>query len=249
MDTSVNNQNNQNEEFYDGEKKLFLFSIGVSLLLHIFFVVIPVIIFFFYSQQSLERGNMLEFSIVPSDALNDLQENLSEANETEERIDEEIIEEDKIKETQSKFMDFTGANSDTSQLNQIYNEPTLNVTVRYPAGWVFIDQNRKDKLDGVTFWSSFSTLVPPPYIHIEVKEKYLFNENRFRHKKEERNFTLYYNEPEEMEGEFTQIVYLRTNADEDYSIKLIINGEESFRQYQPVFFGMVKTFTFGKSLF
>jgi hypothetical protein len=134
--------------------------------------------------------------------------------------------------------------ADTSDLRQIYSEPTLNVRLRYPNGWTYIDQNIKDKLDGVTFWSLSGSSNPPPYIHLEVKEKYLFNPARFRYKTELNGSTAYYNDPEELSSQVSQVVYIRTDSDEDYSIKLILNGREAFKSFQPVFFSIVKSFTF-----
>ena len=139
--------------------------------------------------------------------------------------------------------------SDTSGLYQIYKESTLDVSIRYPAGWTYIDQDVKNKLDGVTFWASDGIYSPPPYVHIEVKEKYLFNPGRFKYSIKTDNYTAYYNDPEELSGQISQEVYIRTNIDEDFSIKLIMEGKEPFQTFQPVFFGMIKTFKFDNSLF
>ena len=139
--------------------------------------------------------------------------------------------------------------SDTSGLYQIYKEPTLDVSIRYPVGWTYIDQDVKDKLDGVTFWATNSIYSPPPYVHIEVKDKYLFNPNRYKYSIKTDDYTAYYNNPEELSGQVSQEVYIRTGIDEDFSIKLIMDGMESFKTFQPVFFGMIKTFKFDNSLF
>lgn len=157
-------------------------------------------------------------------------------------------EETKAEESFS-FHNFNINNADTSNLTQIYSEKTLNVKVRYPAGWTYVDQNRKNKLDGVTFWFANPNYNPPPYVHLEVKEKYLFNKNRFTSSMKGRNYIAYYNEPEELEGQFSQTIYIRTESDEDYSLKLIMKGKEPFKTFQPIFFGMVKSFTFGSSIF
>ena len=68
-------------------------------------------------------------------------------------------------------------------------------------------------------------------------------------REEIKNAELFYNEPEEMEGEVTQIVYIKTKEEYDYSIKLTIKGFDNFLQYKPVFFGMIKSFKFGSSWF
>ncbi len=147
------------------------------------------------------------------------------------------------------FYDFSSAAADSSELVQTYSESTLDVSVKYPAGWTYIDQNVKSKLDGVTFWTTSTGFNPPPYVHIEVKDKDLFNSKRFSHSYKTRNYTVYYNEPEELEGQITQIIYIRTNTEKDFSLKLIMKGREAFREFQPIFFGMVKSFKYGNQLF
>jgi hypothetical protein len=149
----------------------------------------------------------------------------------------------------SSFIDINNLSADTAQLLQTYKESSLNVRIKYPPGWTYIDQNVKNKLDGVTFWSSAGTFNPPPYIHLEVKEKYLFNPERFKYKIKINDYTAYFNDPEELAGQFSQVIYLRTDSDEDYSLKLIMTGQESFYSFQPMFFAMLKTFKFGKSFF
>lgn len=163
---------------------------------------------------------------------------------------EEIVEPEKeIPKEESVYYDISKSDADTSSLEQVYSESTLNVRMKYPRGWVFIDQNVKKKLDGVTFWLSDGVYNPPPYVHLEVKEKYLFNESRFKYSFSLGGSIAYYNDPEELENQVSQIIYIRTDSEEDYSLKLIINGKESFKRFQPVFFGMIKSFKFGTSIF
>lgn len=133
--------------------------------------------------------------------------------------------------------------TDTSSLKNVYSEKSLNVSIRYPIGWTFIDQH-KSKLDGVTFINSNPGLKNPPYIHLEVKDKYYFTESRYKSRSEGKYYTLYYNEPQELSGQVSFIVYVRTDEDYDFSLKLIINTMEAFREYKPTFLAMVKTFSF-----
>jgi hypothetical protein len=147
------------------------------------------------------------------------------------------------------YQNFEGTGTDTSGLEQVYAERTLNVKIKYPVGWTFVDQDRHSKLDGVTFWASNGIFNPPPYIFLEVKEKYLFNPSRYKFNTKLANSIAYYNDPEELEGQLSQVFYIRTESDEDYSIKLIMTGNDSFIAFQPIFFGMIKSFNFGKSLF
>jgi hypothetical protein len=138
---------------------------------------------------------------------------------------------------------------DSTGLGQVYQEPTLKVRLNYPSGWIYLDQQRKRKLDGITFWASLGDYYPPPYIHVEVVEKYVFNPDQYKYKYDFDLFTGYYNDPEEMENQVSQTIYIRTSDDEDYSIKLIMQGREAFKEFQPVFFAMVKSFRFGNSIF
>ncbi len=148
-----------------------------------------------------------------------------------------------------QFYNIKDINADTSMLKQIYSESTLNVQLKYPNGWTYIDQNKNNQLDGVTFWFSQSNFNPPPYVHLEVKEKYLFNKSRFKFNKDFGTFVAYYNEPKEIEEQVSQVFYIRTKSDEDFSLKLIMKGRDAFKSFQPDFFAMIKSFKFGNSIF
>lgn len=137
------------------------------------------------------------------------------------------------------------AGIDTLGLPGQYAEPTLHVRIRYPVGWSFMDQNKKNKLDGVTFLGPPTTSGAIPYVHVDVQEKYMFNPSRYNMKSEEKNYVMYFNAPEVLEGQFTQTIYIRTESEQDYSIKLIVKGEADFKEFQPVFLAMIKTFKFG----
>ena len=71
----------------------------------------------------------------------------------------------------------------------------------------------------------------------------------FKYNTKLKNTVAYYNDPEELEGQVSQVFYIRTDTDEDFSIKLIMNGKDTFIAFQPVFFGMIKSFNFGNSFF
>ncbi|MHB8578492.1 MAG: hypothetical protein ACYDA4_01360 [Ignavibacteriaceae bacterium] len=147
------------------------------------------------------------------------------------------------------FYNFSKMPLDTTGLDQIYHERTLNVTLKYPNGWTYIDQDVKHKLDGVTFWFEQTNIMPPPYVHLEVEDKDLFEPSRFKSTTEINGNKIYFNDPEELEGQITQTLYIRTSSDEDYSIKLIIEGKTYFNSFLPIFWGMVKSFKFGNGLF
>ncbi len=147
------------------------------------------------------------------------------------------------------FYNFSKMPMDTTGLDQVYHERTLNVTLKYPNGWTYIDQDVQHKLDGVTFWFEQTNIMPPPYVHLEVENKDLFDPSRFKSTTEINGNRIYFNAPEELEGQITQTLYIRTSSDEDYSIKLIIEGKNYFDSFLPIFWGMVKSFKFGHGLF
>lgn len=156
---------------------------------------------------------------------------------------------DNERDAASGYMDMRTSGFDSTSLNQVYREKTLNLNIKYPVGWVFLDQQVRKKIDGITFWAAQGVYDPPPYIHVEVLDKYLFNESKYKHRYEFRDFTGYYNDPVEIDDQVTQLVYIRTEDDEDFSIKLIMKGREQFKAFQPVFFAMIKSFRFGNSIF
>ncbi|NCQ16687.1 MAG: hypothetical protein COZ80_07505 [Ignavibacteria bacterium CG_4_8_14_3_um_filter_37_9] len=141
------------------------------------------------------------------------------------------------------------ANADTSTLTQDYSETSLNVKLKFPGGWKYIDQNVKKKLDGVTFFADPQIFNPPPYVHLDVAEKYLFNPAHFSQKMKTSRSEYYFNDPEELEGTYSLIIYIKTDTKEDFIIKLIVKGKEPFYRFLPSFWGIVQSFEFGNSIF
>ncbi|MCC6551370.1 MAG: hypothetical protein IT279_15025 [Ignavibacteriaceae bacterium] len=141
--------------------------------------------------------------------------------------------------------------ADTSALQQVYTESTLNVRIRFPMGWTYQDNNVKSKLDAVTFIGGTQNPAYTPYVILEVKKKHLFYPSRYKYSMAvpNGNYTAYFGDPKEMEGQVSFIVYMRTETDEDYSLTLRINGMKNFLDYKPVFFSMLKSFKFGRNLF
>lgn len=163
---------------------------------------------------------------------------------------EESTKEETIQNAESTIaVNFLDQYADTTSLEQIYSESSLNVSMKYPIGWTFIDQNVDKKLDGVTFWASASNFNPPPYVHLEVCDKNLFNQSRYIHNLQLRDAVVYFNDPENLANYFSQTFYFRTENKEDFSLKLTIKGEQAFKSYAPTFYGMLKSFRFGDSLF
>lgn len=229
------------------EKFLWIRNISVSVLLHILFFVMIFFVSDIDRRQSKINPNSLFFEI----------ENYQPTNKTTSEIKDNSNQEAFNKPSSSEqtstpvtnFLTFSDIQADTTDLDQIYYESSFNLSIKYPKGWVFIDQKRKNKLDGITFWAVETNINPPPYIHLEVLEKYLFNEKRYKYKLELKDFMAFYNDPEEIAGQVTQSFYIRTDEENDFGIKLIINGIDSFNAFQPKFLAILKSFEFGNDIF
>ncbi len=132
---------------------------------------------------------------------------------------------------------------DSTLLNFEYKENTLHVRMKYSEGWAFLDNNEHSKLDAVTFWNP--NIPNSPWVQLKVTDKYLFRESRYKHKEELDDYTVYYNDEKELEGEVKFEVYLRTGSSEDYIITYRVKGMDTFKTYKPVFMAMLKSFRFG----
>jgi hypothetical protein len=230
------------------ENKNWIRNFSISIILHLLFIAIFI---FFYGLQN-ERGkiNSLFFTVDTKEFVN------PKANMMEEQMDEPINQEQPLPNEQNtetvqelKTVSFSDIIADTTNLDQVYTESTLNVSIKYPKGWTFIDQKKKKKLDGVTFWASDGQYNPPPYIHLEVVSNDMFIEKRFSYKMELEKYQAYYNDAEEMQGYMTQIIYIRTGNDEDFRLKLMMKGKTEFFSFQPKFWAILKSFNFGSSIF
>ena len=230
------------------ENKNWIRNFSISIIIHLLFIAIFI---FFYGLQD-ERGkiNSLFFTVDTKEFVN------PKANLMEEQMDDPVKQEQLLPNEQTteavqelKTVSFSDVIADTTNLDQVYTESTLNVSIKYPKGWTFIDQNKKKKLDGVTFWASDGQYNPPPYIHLEVVSNDMFIEKRFSYKMELEKYLAYYNDPEEMQGYMTQIFYIRTGNDEDFRLKLMMKGKNEFYSFQPKFWAILKSFNFGSSIF
>lgn len=226
------------------ENKLWIRNYFLSILFHVMMLIIFLIIYNLNGDRA--KINSIMFSLDTKEYLSEkfLDEDKDidvEDNQLSEQIDK------KIEETQT--VSFSDMAADTTNLDQIYSETTLNVKIKYPKGWTFIDQNRNKKLDGVTFWANDQKNGPPPYIHLEVVDKEMFIERKYSYKIDTSNFVIYYNDPEEMQGYVTQIFYIRTGEDEDFKLKLTVKGENQFNEFKPRFWAILKSFNFGRSIF
>ncbi|MCX6149312.1 MAG: hypothetical protein NTX22_02165 [Ignavibacteriales bacterium] len=231
------------------EYKIAVGSIACSLLLHLLCVVIAIIIFKLTDKDLVQSGYVVVNTLKGTYLK---QQNNKEVVRVDHATDDNLKSGEKTESQEnnsptSYFSNIESAGLDSTNLEQVYKEHTLNVRLKYPVGWIYIDQQRKSKLDGITFWSTDNSFDPPPYIHIEVVDKYMFNPTRYKFTHKFKTFEGFYNEPEEMETQITQQIYIKTNDEKDFIIKLIMNGRENFKKFQPIFFAMVDSFQFGNS--
>ncbi|MCX8106049.1 MAG: hypothetical protein N3D80_09290 [Ignavibacterium album] len=231
------------------DKQRRIISLISSLLLHLFFFAMIIISGISSNQlPKINRQTITLESVQIDESMNQemLKENISEEIKTKD-LDNKPKEE--FSESNITIVNPNDLIADTTNLDQVYSEKTLNLSIKYPRGWTFIDQTKKNKLDGVTFWSAEGIYNPPPYIHLEVIEKYLFNPARYKYKVKQFNCEWYFNDPINLEGQVSQEIYIRTEIDEDFLIKLIMKGEEQFRSFQSKFFAIVKSLDYNKGLF
>jgi hypothetical protein len=242
----MNKQESDTENI--NQNKLWIRNFSLSILLHLLIVAA---LMYFYSLQTNSSKINSDFFIL------DTKEFIRDESDINERTEDDINKSDQVEQkeqvdennVESKAISFSDIIADTTNLDQVYSEPTLNVSIKYPKGWTFIDQNKRKKLDGVTFWPTDGSYNPPPYIHLEVVDKDMFIEKRYTYKIDMEEFQTYYNDPEEIQGYVTQIFYIRTEGDEDFRLKLMMKGETEFKSFQPRFWAILRSFNFGKSLF
>lgn len=232
------------------DKKRKLISILASLLIHTLIFVLILISGISSNQLPQINHQVILLQTENFNRETDSQVTSPKSNKENEKTETEKTEKkEEISDAQYLIVNPADLIADTTNLDQLYSENTLNLSIKYPKGWTYIDQNRKNKLDGITFWSVEGIYNPPPYIHLEVVEKYLFNPNRYKYKAKQFNCEWYFNDPVNLEGQVSQEIYVRTENDEDFLIKLIMVGDEQFRSFQPKFFAIVKSLEFGGGIF
>jgi len=236
--------NNYKEIEQVNDKKLWIRNYFLSILFHFLLLVIFLFLYNWNNEQS--KINSVMFSL-------DTKEYLVEKSIVEDEVvdEQKNVNSEQISETieELKSVSFTDIQADTTNLDQLYTEPTLNVKIKYPKGWTFLDQNKNKKLEGVTFWVNDGSIVPPPYLHLEVISKDMFIEKRYKYKTNFGKYLAYYNDPEELQDYFSRLIYIRTEDDEDFQLKLMIKGKKEFEIFEPKFWAILKSFDFGKKLF
>lgn len=213
------------------ERKLWFRNYFLSILFHLLLIAVFILLYNWNNNQS--KINSIMFSVEEEPA-----DQTSDQNSQTPEVREEI-----------ETVSFTNLLADTTNLDQLYTETSLNVKIKYPKGWAFIDQNKNKKLEGVTFWVNDGTIIPPPYLHLEVINKDMFIEKRYKYKTDFEKYIAYYNDPEELQDYLTRVIYIRTEDDQDFQLKLMIKGKKEYESFEPKFWAILKSFDFGKSLF
>ncbi|MFN3694555.1 MAG: hypothetical protein ACK4UV_06065 [Ignavibacterium sp.] len=231
------------------DKRRRLISLISSLLLHIIFVALIIISGISSNQIPKVNRQIITLESIQIDKQSKTEIEKEKLNEEYESRDSKTQPDEEISEGNLILVNPKDLVADTTDLDQIYSEKTLDLSIKYPKAWTYIDQTKKNKLDGVTFWSVEGIYNPPPYIHLEVVEKYLFNPARYKYKAKQFNCEWYFNDPVNLEGQISQEIYIRTDNDEDFSVKLIMKGEEQFRAFQSKFFAIVKSLEYKRGLF
>lgn len=226
---------------FSPDKVRRLISLISSLLMHIIFFALIIISGISSNQIPKVNRQIITLESIQIDKQSKTEIEKEKLNEESESRDSKTQPDEEISEGNLILVNPKDLVADTTDLDQIYSEKTLNLSIKYPKGWTYIDQTKKNKLDGVTFWSVEGIYNPPPYIHLEVVEKYLFNPSRYKYKAKQFNCEWYFNDPVNLEGQISQEIYIRTDNDEDFSVKLIMKGEEQFRAFQSKFFAIVKS--------
>lgn len=225
------------------ERKLWFRNYFLSVLFHLLLIAAFILLYSWNNNQSKINSIMFsvdtkEYVVEKSSVEEESTDQTSDQNSQTPEVGEEI-----------ETVSFTNLLADTTNLDQLYTETSFNVKIKYPKGWAFIDQNKNKKLEGVTFWVNDGTIIPPPYLHLEVINKDMFIEKRYKYKTDFEKYIAYYNDPEELQDYLTRVIYIRTEDDQDFQLKLMIKGKNEFESFEPKFWAILKSFDFGKNLF
>ncbi len=134
------------------QSKLWISSFSLSIILHI--IIIITFIYVSVLQEKSPKVNSSFFTLNTEEFIksySEPEEPLIENNKHEQNVSEESK---PLNENEISAVSFDDIILDTTNLDQVYSESTLNISIKYPKGWTYVDQNNKSKLDGVTFWAT-----------------------------------------------------------------------------------------------
>lgn len=187
---------------FSPDKRRRLISLISSLLMHIIFFALIIISGISSNQIPKVNRQIITLESIQIDKQSKTEIENEKLNEEYESRDSKTQPNEEISEGNLILVNPKDLVADTTDLVQIYSEKTLDLSIKYPKGWTYIDQTKKNKLDGVTFWSVEGIYNPPPYIHLEVVEKYLFNPARYKYKAKQFNCEWYFNDPVNLKDRF-----------------------------------------------
>lgn len=162
-------------------------------------------------------------------------------------VNEKFVKSDSLIKKEEKAI-FAGIEIDTTEIINRYEENTLNVSILFPAGWIFYDNKVKDIIDGVIFLpGETSNYDRRLSVLIQVNlNKNLFNPRLYDSSFVYNGMEFHISKPVKTFEQVTQTVYIRTGTFKaDFLIKCTSPDEKEFKKFQPVFFAMVRTFSAG----
>jgi hypothetical protein len=151
-------------------------------------------------------------------------------------------------QTKPEKLIFAGIEIDTTEIVNRYEENTLNVSILFPIGWIYFDNQVNNIIDGIIFMpgeeSSYDRRLS---VLIQVNtNKNLFNPRLYDSSFTYNGMTFYVSKPQITFQQVTQSIYVRTGTFKaDFLIKCTSPNEAEFRKFQPVFFAMVRSFSAG----
>jgi len=143
---------------------------------------------------------------------------------------------------------FAGIEIDTTSIINRYEENTLNVSILFPVGWIYFDNQVKNIIDGIIFIpgenSNYDRRLS---VLIQVNtQKNLFNPGLYDSSFTFNRVEYYISKPQKIFEQVTQTVYVRTGSFKaDFIIKLTSPNEIEFKKFQSTFFAMVRSFSAG----
>ncbi len=140
---------------------------------------------------------------------------------------------------------------DTSLFSNEYREKSLNISIKYPNEWYFIDQHKDEKFEGVVFIYGGANIDfgNTPFISLYLKDKNYFLSSNYKYSVLTDFYTAYYNDEIVIGSQKIFEIYLRTNDEFDFLFKLQAPNNAEFEEYKHKFFFMLKSFKYRKGIF
>lgn len=230
--------------------KRISFNLLLSIVLHLLILMIFSLIDYLNIKDDSLEEDYLSFNLDNSEQTDLISDYSKEQkNEKEERNIDQSLSNNIESENSLLLYDSLFQVIDSTGLDSIYKDDTRGISIKFPLGWRFLDQKINSKFDGVTFWPSNEGSDNIPYIHLEVVEKDFFNIRRYEFNSKHSDVIWYYNLPEKIDDYVNFEIYIKTQKDVDYKIKLIVKGLTNFETFQPKFLAMLRSLKLKKEYF